>query len=75
MYQIILAKNFALSIVMLMFGIWNWYLAILGQSVIEFMQKREENKDDFSYELENWRENLFVIFGTSNFIEMLLPID
>jgi len=35
--KIVLAKNFVLSIIMIMFAIWNWFLAVKGQSVIEFM--------------------------------------
>lgn len=58
----------------MMFTVWNWYLAFLGQSVIEFMQKRDSNLDEFSYELPHWRENLYVIFGTMNILEMILPV-
>jgi len=39
--SIVLVKNFALSIIMLIFSIWNWYLALKGQSVIEFMSSRD----------------------------------
>lgn len=74
MYQIILMKNFALSIIMLIFSIWNWYLAMLGQSVIEFMSNRDQSNEITTYELPSWKENLFVVFGTINYIEMILPV-
>jgi hypothetical protein len=62
-------------VVLLVFSIWNWYLAIIGQTVVEFMQKRDPEKDDFCYELKDWRENLFLIFGTMSPPEMLLPFE
>ncbi|CDW81625.1 UNKNOWN [Stylonychia lemnae] len=74
LYQIVLMKNFVLSIIMLIFSIWNWYLACKGQSVIEFMSNRDQSEEITTYELPSWRENLFVIFGTSNITEMILPI-
>ena len=45
MTNVVLIVNFALSIVMIMFSVWNWFLAVKGQSVIEFMLKREELQD------------------------------
>ena len=59
---------------MLIFSIWNWHLALLGQTVIEFMQSRDQSEDTYTYELPNWRENLFIMFGTTNPIEMMLPV-
>lgn len=67
--------NATVSVIMLVFSIWNWYLAIKGQTVIEFMQKRDPEKDNFTYELKDWRENLFTIFGSTNLFEILLPIE
>ena len=74
MYNIILMKNFALSIIMIIFSIWNWHLALKGQSVIEFMSDRDQSNEITTYELQSWRENLFVTFGTTNYIEMILPV-
>lgn len=38
------------------------------------MQKRDESEDKCTFELKSWRENLFVIFGTTNYFEMILPV-
>ena len=42
---------------------------------MEFMQHREQSEDKFQYELDNWKENLFVVFGTTNVVEMILPME
>lgn len=75
MYSIILMKNFALSIVMLIFSIWNWYLSVKGQTVIEFMSNREDANESTTFHLSSWKENLFVIFGTTSLVEMTLPVE
>lgn len=67
--------NAVVSTVLLVFSLWNWYLAAKGQTVIEFMQKRDPAKDEFTYELKSYRENLFLVFGTMSFFEMMLPIE
>jgi len=74
LYNVMLGQNFAVSIVLMMFSVWNWYLAVKGQTVIEFMQKREQENEEFTFESSVWKENLFVIFGTTNWIEMMLPV-
>lgn len=74
MLKIALGQNFAISIVLMIFSVWSWYLALKGQTVIEFMEKRECNGDVYSFELPTWRENLYVMFGTMNLIEMILPL-
>lgn len=43
--------------------------------MIEFMQKRDPEKDEFTYELKDWRENLFTIFGTMNLLQIMLPLE
>ena len=61
---------------MTLFTSWNWFLAIKGRSVIEYMGKRETNsflKDEINMEITNWRENLFVLFGTTSVLKMLVP--
>jgi hypothetical protein len=38
------------------------------------MSRIDPEKDDLSYVLPHWRENLFVIFGTTSLMEIVLPI-
>jgi len=37
LYNVILGQNFAVSIILMMLSVWNWFLALKGQTVIEFM--------------------------------------
>ena len=39
------------------------------------MQKREESEDSFRYEFDDWRENLWVIFGSKWIVEIIIPTD
>ena len=41
--------------------------------MIEFMGARNNSEDIYTFELPEWRENLFVIFGTTSVLDMLLP--
>ncbi len=43
--------------------------------MIEFMQSRDQSEEATTFELPSWKENLYVIFGTTNIIEMMLPIN
>lgn len=69
-----MAKNFIVSIVLIIFSVWNWVLVSKGQTFIEFMQNRDQNEDNFTYELPNFSENLLVQFGTTSIFEVLLPV-
>jgi len=66
--------NMSLSMILVGFNVWNWWLAVCGITTIEFMKKyhlRTENVYDFSY--GTIKDNLFVIFGTYNPIRILSP--
>ena len=58
------------------FNGWNWYLAINGNTVIEFWAVRTDyrtnsNNYNFSFTFGSWRKNLFYIFGTSNILKII----
>jgi palmitoyltransferase len=53
---------------------WNWFLAINGNTTLEFWA----DKTDFyldgginNYSFGNWRNNLFYVFGTTNLFKIL----
>jgi len=71
----------AIFVIMIPFNGWNWYLAITGQTTIEFWMQRpdqENNVEDFSKRVSDFRQghktkNLEYVFGTRNILRMLLP--
>jgi hypothetical protein len=70
-----------LGFVMICFNGWNWYLAIMGHTAIDFWQAKknpqlpsEEEKRRRKEDCLYWvRDNLYVIFGTRSFFKVLLP--
>lgn len=62
----------ALIVVMIGFNVWNWFLALFGQSTVEFMrQMTEDEQKDLSF--TKLKDNVFRIFGTYSVIRMLSP--
>ena len=48
--DIVFVKNFIISIILIIFTIWNWFLTLQGITVIEFMQNREDfPQDDYQF--------------------------
>lgn len=77
-YLIGVALSYTLFLVLLLFNLWNWYLALTGQTTIEFWSKRlgdtdprKKNKQEYGSN-DEW-ENLFVIFGTKSFFGIFAP--
>ena len=47
-----------------------------GQSVIEFMGKREEDKDMFEFNGDiSWRDQLILVFATNSLAHSFLPVN
>jgi len=69
----ILVQNFAVSIILIMFAIWNWFLLFKGMTVIEFMQRRSQSMEAHTFELPHWRENLYTTFGTTSPFKAMMP--
>ena len=70
----LLILNMALTVVLIMFLIWHWYLAFSGTTTIEFWKYHASYVSvpyDFSFDLV--RDNLFNIFGTYKFIRAFSP--
>jgi hypothetical protein len=62
---------------MFAFMVWNWYLAFVGCSTIEFwgsmMQEAEPNKVKFEFGFKTVSDNLYKTFGTSKIFRMFSP--
>jgi len=59
---------------MIAFNVWSWYLALTGQTTIEFwgskMKIIADNPVRFNFSYTSVGTNLYVIFGTRNYILM-----
>jgi hypothetical protein len=66
-----------LVVIMFAFMVWNWYLAFVGCSTIEFwgsmMQEAEPNKVKFEFGFKTVSDNLYKTFGTSKIFRMFSP--
>ena len=72
--QFCLILDIALTFTMAAFSIWNWFLALLGKTSIEFWTDfgwSGENKAKLHF--DSFNDNLFRIFGTHNIIRVLSP--
>jgi len=64
----------ALSAVLLVFNVWNWFLACSGLSTIEIMAQFSGHKNNgYDYSFNRVRDNLFKIFGTKSYWQILSP--
>jgi len=63
--------------VMFAFTVWNWYLAMIGCSTIEFwsdvMQEKEENKLKWEFGFKTISDNLYKSFGTYKILRVFSP--
>ena len=63
--------------IMFAFTVWNWYLAFVGYSTIEFwgsmMQEAEPNKVKFEYGFKTVYDNLYKTFGTNKIFRVFSP--
>jgi palmitoyltransferase len=87
MFLLNFTLSLAVTIVMIPFNIWNWFLATTGQTTIEFWMKKarrfnekrgvaednQEARNDYNYGFRARRDNLEVIFGTKQVWKMFLP--
>lgn len=69
-----LILDIALSVLLVFFNIWNWFLACSGLSTIEFMGQASGYKENrFDYSFSRVRDNLFKVFGTKSYFAVLSP--
>jgi palmitoyltransferase len=65
----------ALSIVMVGFNAWNWYLAMTGYSTIEFFGSvsRQGDGQKYDFNFKRIQDNLYRVFGTQSLIAIFSP--
>jgi len=77
LFTFLLILDGILALIMFVFVVWNWYLAFIGYSTIEFwgsmMQDSEENQVKFEFGFKTVSDNLFKVFGTSKIIRIFSP--
>lgn len=69
--------DFALAGVLIAFNGWNWFLALTGNTTIEFwsnlsMSNRDKT-NNFDFSFTNATDNLFAIFGTHKLLRIMSP--
>ena len=74
MMQFLVILDSALILLMLLFNVWNWFMACSGLSTLEFMgQATGYKKNGFDYSFSRVRDNLFKVFGTKSYFAILSP--
>ena len=70
----LLVLNSLLSVALLIYNIWSWFIAASGLTTIEFMARNTGYKmDPYDFTFRRVRDNLFKVFGTKSYFEMLSP--
>jgi hypothetical protein len=66
--------NTSLSIVMVGFNGFNWFLACSGMTQVEMSKMAQHfGKNYYNYSYQSVSDNLFVIFGTTKVMRMFSP--
>ena len=72
--EFLILLDFALAIVMLLFTIWNWFLACQGNTTIEFWQGFNGiSKSKANLRFETISDNFYRVFGTHKMFRILSP--
>ena len=60
---------------MILFSGWNWFLAVFGNTTIEFMKNEGtgNNKNEAKLRFDSISDNLYRIFGTHKFFRVFSP--
>ena len=61
-------------IILTFFNTWNWFLVFRGNTTIEFWSLKSGFKTNCiikDYSLNNWRDNLFLVFGTRSILQAI----
>jgi len=70
----LLVFNSLLSVCLIMYNLWSWFIAGSGLTTIEFMGRNTGYKmNAYDFTFQRVRDNLFKIFGTKSYFEMLSP--
>ena len=73
-FRMICVLSIAGVLILIFFNSWNWFLALQNATTIEFFgQKSGMNVSNGidKFDFGNIRQNLFYVFGTKNFFEIL----
>jgi len=84
LFKLCTMLSITIFIIMIPFNIWNWYLALTGQTAIEFWMRKAQgsnNRDNepssfdeiVDFRQQTRRRNLEYIFGTKVIWKMFLP--
>ena len=70
----LLVLNLLLSVSLFVYNCWSWFIACSGLTTIEFMGRNTGYKmNAYDFTFQRIRDNLFKIFGTKSYFEMLSP--
>ena len=72
-FRLICVLSIAGMFILLFFNCWNWFLAVNGVTTIEFWSSQLNNTTTIinNFSFNNWRDNLFYIFGSKSIINIL----
>jgi DHHC palmitoyltransferase len=77
LFTFLVVLDGVISLIMFAFTFWNWYLAFIGYSTIEFwtstMQEEYTNKVKFEFGFKTISDNLYRTFGTYKILRVLSP--
>ena len=65
-------------IIEIFFAGWHWYLALSGNTTIEYWSKKTDYelfKDIYDYSFGTWKKNLFYIFGKTNIFKIVFGLN
>ena len=64
----------SLAALMVVFNVWNWFLCFSGLTTLEFLGQYNGYKSNhYDYSFSRVRDNIFKVFGTKSYFEMLSP--
>jgi len=77
LFTFLVILDATIALVMFAFTLWNWYLAFIGYSTIEFWSncvwEQDDNKVKWEFGFKTVSDNLFKIFGTYKFLRVFSP--
>lgn len=76
-FSFLMILDVVLFVVMIAFNCWNWYLALVGYSTIEWwtecLQEPAKDKQYHKFPFNRVNDNLFKVFGTYKLFRVLSP--
>merc|ERR1719218_376382 len=66
--------DFLMGATLSLYGVWAWFLACVGMTNIEFIGKQSGYKtNNYDFTFTRVRDNLFKVFGTKSYFQLLSP--